>query len=112
MFEHVSSELLSIRRFLLRMARYFAIAVLMLLFGLLPGVVGFHVLGLSLGEATLNALSLLGGVEPPVELAADHSRWFVAGYGLFIEAVFFLAVATLLAPLIHRMFHRMHLQER
>ncbi len=112
MFEHVTSELLSVHRFVLRMVRYFAISVLMLLFGLLPGVVGFQVLGLDLAEATLNALSLLGGVEPPVEVTADHSRWFVAGYGLFIEAVFFLAVATLLAPLVHRMFHRMHLQDQ
>lgn len=111
MFEHVSDELISVNRFFVRMVTFIGVATAMLTFGVVPGVLGFvWVEGLTPEQALVNALSLLGGIEPPFELASGDGYLFMAIYGLFIETVFFLAVATLLAPVVHRLFHRMHLK--
>lgn len=111
MFEHVSDELISVNRFFVRMATFFGVATSMLIFGVVPGVLGFvWIEGMAPEQALVNALSLLGGIEPPFELTTGDGYLFMAVYGLFIETVFFLAVATLLAPVVHRIFHRMHLK--
>ena len=111
MFEHVKKEVVSVEVFLKRLLRYVCIATAMLLFGLCPGIVGFIIFGdLELTEAFINALSLLGGLEAPYELTSHGARIFVAIYSLFIETVFFLAIATLLAPIVHRALHKMHVQ--
>ncbi|HCG5126696.1 TPA: hypothetical protein NJZ01_004595 [Vibrio parahaemolyticus] len=111
MFEHVKKDVIPIEYFLKRLLRYVFIATAMLLFGLFPGILGFLLIGdLVLIEATINALSLLGGLEPPYELASHGGRIFMAIYSFFIETVFFLAFATLLAPIVHRFLHKMHVQ--
>ena len=112
MFEHVKKDVISLECFLQRVLRYLFITTAMLLFGLLPGIIGFLLIGdLILLEATINALSLLGGLEAPYELASHGGKVFVAIYSFFIETVFFLAIATLLAPIVHRVLHKMHAQD-
>ena len=109
MFEHVKNDIISVEYFLLRLVRYYLIATAMLLFGLIPGIVGFVLVSdLTFIEATINSISLLGGVEPLYALTSNSGHIFTAIYSLFIETVFFLAVATLLAPVAHRFFHKMH----
>lgn len=90
MFEHVSDELISVNRFFVRMVTFIGVATAMLTFGVVPGVLGFvWVEGLTPEQALVNALSLLGGIEPPFELASGDGYLFMAIYGLFIETVFF-----------------------
>lgn len=109
MFEHFKQELISFEQFLLRLVRFYFIATGLLLFALLPGIAGFYwIEHLSLKQATLNALSILGTIDPPYLPASDTGRTFTAVYGLFAETVFLLSMAILLAPIIHRIFHRFH----
>ncbi len=111
MFEHLESDVISVKLFLKRVSCYFFIATIMLLAGLVPVFLGFILIGGSIpAEAFINALSLLGGLEAPYELDSHKGRIFVAIYSLFIETVFFLAITTLLAPIIHRVIHKMHVQ--
>lgn len=111
MFEHIKKEVIPLEQFCKRLLRYFLIASLMLASGLIPGVVGYLCFSeFGLPEAGINALSLLGGLDPPYELDSHRGQIFVALYSLFIETVFFLATATMLAPLVHRLLHKMHVQ--
>ncbi|EGQ9391842.1 hypothetical protein DYA89_15865 [Vibrio cholerae] len=114
--ESIHQEVISFERFVWRCLRYALIALLVLLVGLLPGVIGFMLLAeLAAAQAWLNALSMVSGLELPYPVADFHHsaalHLFLAFYSLFIETVFFVSLATLFAPAIHRVFHRMHCAE-
>ncbi|MBE4618166.1 hypothetical protein [Vibrio navarrensis] len=112
-FESVHQDVISFERFVWRCVRYALIALLVLLIGLMPGIGGFvWITGLSVEQALLNALSMVSGLELPYPVAdlleSTATHLFLALYSLFIEGVFFAALATLFAPAIHRLFHRLH----
>ncbi|HFG2108750.1 TPA: hypothetical protein ACGGR2_002387 [Vibrio cholerae] len=114
--ESIHQEVISFERFVWRCLRYALIALLVLLVGLLPGVIGFMLLAeLAAAQAWLNALSMVSGLELPYPVADFHQsaalHLFLAFYSLFIETVFFVSLATLFSPAIHRVFHRMHCAE-
>ncbi|BEI21747.1 hypothetical protein ACYVL9_002414 [Vibrio fluvialis] len=114
--ESIHQDVISFERFIGRCIRYALIALGLLLLGLLPGVLGFLLLAeLTAVQAWLNALSMVSGLELPYPVADFHQsaslHLFLAFYSLFIETVFFVALATLFAPIIHRVFHRMHCAE-
>lgn len=72
---------------------------------------GYHATeGLSWIDALLNASMILGGMGPVSEIRTTAGKLFASAYALF-SGVLFLAVAgVLLAPLVHRMLHRLHLE--
>ncbi len=109
MFEHFKEELISFEKFARRIVQFYFIATGLLLLALLPGIAGFYWIShLSLRQAVVNALSILGTIDPPYPATSDVGRAFTAIYGLFTETVFLLSLAILLAPVIHRIFHRFH----
>lgn len=111
MFESIREDILEFEMFVLRLFRYFLIATLLLFFSLLPGVMGFQwVGGLSLKQALINSVSILGTVDAPYKLLGEGGQIFTAFYGLFTEIVFLLALGILVAPFIHRMYHKFHIR--
>lgn len=111
MFESIKEEIISIERFSVRLVKYFFIATALLIVGLVPGAIGFQLVSdLNFSQSLINSISLLGTVEPPYELSSTEGVVFTAVYGLFVETVFFLSIATLLAPVVHRGFHRLHIE--
>lgn len=110
MFEHFKEELISLEKFVVRVIRFYLIATALLLFALIPGIVGFYWMGeLNMKESAINALSILGTIDPPHPLSSDAGQVFTAIYGLFSDTVFLLSLGILLAPIIHRLFHKFHL---
>lgn len=113
MFEHFKEELLSFEKFVFRLIRYFLIATALLTFSLVPGVIGFHWLGdLTTKESLINSLSVLGTIDPHYQLQTESGQIFTAIYGLFVETVFLLSLAILLAPVVHRVFHKFHIDTK
>ena len=108
--EKFSQELLSLDRFLLRVGRFALRAVGIFLLGIIPGIAGFMMTeGLSFAESALNAVSMAGsqGVHfPPV---STGGKYFIALYGFYLQAVFFVALGVLISPFVHRIIHRWHL---
>lgn len=102
--ESIHQEVISFERFVWRCLRYALIALLVLLFGLLPGVIGFMLLAeLAAAQAWLNALSMVSGLELPYPVADFHQsaalHLFLAFYSLFIETVFLSPLLLYLPPL-------------
>jgi hypothetical protein len=52
---------------------------------------------------------ILGGMGPVNELHTDTGKFFASCYALFAGVVFLVAVGVFLAPIVHRFFHRFHL---
>ena len=110
-FEHRKQPLLPRGRFYRRLAAYFGIAIGLIIGSLFIGILGYHTLeGLPWIDALLNAAMILGGMGPVNELHTDAGKLFAAIYALFSGVVFLMAVAVLLAPIVHRFLHRFHLE--
>ena len=110
MYEHRSQPLLPRRQFLLRLLRHAVAATAFLSVGLAVGVLGYHFFErLSWLDSLLNASMILGGMGPVAELQTRAGKVFASLYAIF-SGIFFLVVAGIvIAPIFHRIMHRLHL---
>jgi hypothetical protein len=77
------------------------------------GVLGYRLTeGMPWLDALLNASMILGGMGPVTELQSDGGKLFASLYALFAGVVFIALTGVLLAPILHRLMHRFHLQEK
>jgi hypothetical protein len=110
MFEHHSEPLLSTPQFLRRASRYALGAFLLITGSWLIGIFGYRVFeGMAWIDAILNAAMILGGMGPINPLHTVAGKLFASFYALFSGMIFLVAVAVLLAPLLHRILHKLHL---
>lgn len=110
-YEHRSEPLLARPQFMRRLAGHslFALGVVAGSLGL--GVLGYHGLeGLSWLDSLLNASMILGGMGPVDRLHTAAGKMFASFYALFSGMVFLVAAGILIAPLAHRLLHRLHLE--
>jgi hypothetical protein len=86
--------------------------LVLLLFSLGMGMVGYHFLeGLSWVDALLNASMILGGMGPVAPLQTVAGKIFASFYALYSGVVLLAAVGILATPIYHRFLHRFHLAE-
>ncbi len=112
MFEHRSSPLLSPRAFVWRQIQFLAVALLLVALSLALGVYGYmHIGEQSFVDAFLNASMILGGMGPVGDLPTDAAKYFAAFYALYSGIALLTTVAVLLAPVVHRMLHHLHLED-
>ena len=67
--------------------------------------------GLSLLDAFLNAAMLLGGMGPLHASSTTGGKIFASLYALYAGVVFIVTAALMFTPLIHRVLHRLHVDE-
>lgn len=78
----------------------------------LIGIIGYHTLeGMSWIDSILNSAMILGGMGPVNPLVTDSGKIFASFYALFSGIIFLVAIGILAAPIIHRLFHKFHLQK-
>ena len=77
------------------------------------GILGYHFLGgLPWIDALVNASMILGGMGPVDLITSQSGKLFTSFYALF-SGLFFIGVASLaIAPFVHRIMHRMHLDQK
>src|ERR1700750_2495558 len=110
MYEHQSQPLLSTAKFLRRVARHWLAGFGVLAFGLGGGILGYHLIaGLGWIDSLLNASMILGGMGPVDPLPNNGAKVFASLYALFSGLVFIGVLALLLAPFIHRVMHKLHM---
>lgn len=74
------------------------------------GVCGYHFIEkIPWIDSILNASMILGGMGPVTELKTTAGKLFASAYALFSGLTFLAATGVILTPVIHRMFHRFHL---
>jgi polyferredoxin len=111
LFERHNEKLLPRRKFLMRLLKYALIAVVLILFSLVIGMVGYHMLeGLSWVDAFLNAAMLMGGMGPVNALHTDVGKIFAGVYALYCGMVLLIAVGIFAVPVLHRFLHHFHLE--
>ena len=76
------------------------------------GILGYHYIAhFSWIDALLNASMILGGMGPVGNLEGDAGKVFASVYALFSGLVFIAVLGMLLAPFVHRIMHRFHIDE-
>jgi hypothetical protein len=104
---------ISREKFLHRLALHFAAALVLLMFSLALGMTGYmYFESLSAVDAFLNASMLLGGMGPVDAPHSQAGKIFAGCYALYAGLVFIGTAALIFAPVIHRLMHRFHWDER
>jgi hypothetical protein len=112
MFEHKRQKVLPVRQFIQRLAAWFSLAAIVVVFALGMGVMGYHhIAGLTWVDALLNAAMILTGMGPVNEMVTTQAKLFSAAYALFSGVVFLSAMSIVLAPIFHRIMHRIHFDD-
>ena len=110
MFEHHKKPLLGRKEFISRQIKYSGFSLVILIFSIGSGTLGYHVFGeLSWIDAFLNASMILTGMGPVDHLNTQSGKLFAAFYALFSGISFLTFVAVLFAPIYHRFLHKLHL---
>ena len=89
------------------------IAVMILAISLIIGVIGFCLTAnVSWDIAFHNSAMLLSGMGPVIQnYPTTTAVLFSSFYALFAGIVFIANIGVILAPVMHRVFHRLHLQD-
>lgn len=112
MFEHKLQPIASRSTFIKRMAAMFGLAMGMIAAALSLGIGGYHwIAGLSWIDALLNASMILGGMGPVDTLRTTASKLFASAYAIFSGLMFISVMGVILAPALHRIIHKFHLDQ-
>jgi hypothetical protein len=107
------TQLAPISVFIRRLALSIGISAVLLFGALLIGVAGYHwIAGLEWIDAILDASMILGGMGPVGDLTTNSAKLFASAYALFCGLVMVGAMGLVLAPILHRMLHKIHLDEQ
>ena len=98
--------------FIQRLGRCFLAASALIFVSLLGGMCGYHFFErMAWLDAFDNAAMILSGMGP---LSVPHTTWgklFAGLYALYSGLVLIIATGIILAPIVHRVMHRFHLEE-
>ena len=112
MYEHKSQPMLPWKKFLSRLLKHFLATLSLFAFALGLGVLGYYYFaGFSWLDSLLNASMLLSGMGPVGSIDTASGKIFASAYALFSGLVFTAGAGITVAPIIHRLLHRLHLQE-
>ena len=112
MYETKRQRVISRTQFARRVAWTIALSTAIAAVALAAGVLGFHFIAeVPWIDALHNASMILGGMGPVAEMKTDTAKLFSSAYALFCGLVFIGIVAITLAPIMHRVLHKFHIDE-
>jgi hypothetical protein len=71
-----------------------------------------YVEGRAWSDSFLNAAMLLGGMGPVDRLETTAGKWLAGFYALFAGMVFLVLAGVMLAPVIHHVLHKFHMENQ
>jgi len=116
MYEHKKQQLAPIRVYRKRLQINALIAFVILIFSLFIGMLGYK---LTIPEfdwydSLLNASMILSGMGPVVDnniVLTKAAKVFASIYAIFSGVTFLTTFGIFLTPVLHRFFHKLHLEE-
>ncbi|MEO7924415.1 MAG: hypothetical protein ABIR30_12115 [Chitinophagaceae bacterium] len=113
MYERKKQPLAPRGTFYQRVLKNIIIALLIMALCLVIGILGYHYTdGVSWIDSLHQSSMILSGMGPVVEIQSEGGKIFSSAYALFSGVVFITNVGVILAPVVHRIYHRLHLEEK
>jgi hypothetical protein len=111
--EHHKEQLASPRTYAIRQLKFLFAALVFIAFSLSVGIWGYmHYAHLRFVDALLNASMIMGGMGPVDILQGDGAKVFAALFALYSGIALLTTVAVILTPMVHRLLHRLHLEQK
>jgi hypothetical protein len=112
LYEHISQDVLPVQQFIFRLLKHIGVAFVLGAVSLGGGMAGYHHFNhLSWLDSFVNASMILGGMGPVDPLASDAAKYFGGAYALYAGLLFVVIVGIIMAPVAHRILHRLHADE-
>jgi hypothetical protein len=112
MYEHKRQPLASKKTFYMRIAWSIFLACIILFICLAIGILGYHYTAdIPWLDSLHNASMILSGMGPVVNITTNAGKWFSSMYALFSGVVFITNIGLILAPAVHRIMHRLHIEQ-
>ena len=110
-FESKHEPLLGRQQFAARVLRNLGASALLIAVSLLAGMTGYHLYeGMAWIDAFANASMILSGMGPLDPPKTWGGKLFAGLYALYSGLILIVIAAILLAPFVHRILHRFHLE--
>ena len=115
MYEHKKQQLAPKAVFRQRIRFNALIAVIILFASLFIGVIGYKITvpEFDFYDSLLNASMILSGMGPVIDahiVLSNTAKVFASFYALFSGITFLSTFGIFLAPILHRFFHKLHLE--
>ena len=111
-YERLKEPLAPSRVFLNRVFANLGFVLTLIAVSLVLGMCGYHGFEhMSWIDAFVNASMILSGMGPLGELHTQAGKLFAGSYALYSGLFLVIAAGLLLAPLLHRFLHSMHLDD-
>jgi len=113
MYETKKQRPIARARFVRRLLMHLLAAFILLLVSLAIGMVGYSYFeDLPWRNAFLNSAMLLGGMGPVDPIQTNGGKLFAGMYALYSGLVFIVTAALVFTPILHRVLHRFHWDDK
>jgi len=105
---------LQVKKFLYReLFKSGIMALIIIIISLTIGAVGFHfTVDLSWIDSFFNASMILGGMGLIAPINNDSGKIFASFFAIYSGAAFLSSIAIFISPIIHRAFHKYHIDSK
>jgi len=116
MAKDIKKKLAPVKVYYRRLWKNVLFGATIMFFCLLIGVLGykFTIPELDWYDSLLNASMILSGMGPMIDPGiklSDTAKVFASMYALFSGVAFISTIGILIAPVAHRFFHKLHLED-
>ncbi len=112
MYEKKTQPLASRITFYQRILKNILLAFIIMGVCLVIGVLGYHYTdNVPWIDAFHNASMILSGMGPVVTINSNAGKIFSSCYALFSGVVFITNVGIILSPALHRLWHKLHVED-
>jgi hypothetical protein len=116
MYEHKTQKLASQKVYFQRIGKNAIAGTIIILLCLFLGMIGYKITipEFDWYDSLLNASMILSGMGPVIDskiVLTKSAKVFASVYAIFSGIMFISTIGLLLAPIAHRFFHKLHLED-
>lgn len=112
MYENKKAPLISTQRFKKRMLMHIFAAFILIVIALVVGITG-HVYfnGMDISSALVASMTITSGLGMSILPDTMSGKVFASLYGIFSGYVYVATSGIVMAPILHRILHKLHLDD-
>lgn len=112
MYESKHKPLVSVQKFRKRLFFHLLLALFIVVITLVVGVLGhMYFDDMALGSALIASITLAGGLGLTILPETTSGQLFASLYGILSGYVYIATSSIVIAPIAHRILHKLHLEE-